>query len=323
MRNYFIILAVLLVGVVLHYLQWWEILGLFALKFILGIKVKGAKTLGAAIIKAGGKKAVLFTASSVMIKRHVIDLISKFFVEHSVGRYSISLKKIFHSKYKDIKESKLSKKIQSGFLFLASLPILSYVWTNVLSSVMQKVFYKLFYPVILFVWTLISSSFGFISSFISFLFQLVIISVVIESLEKSYIGRKVLKVVDAIVYIFGNILKMMNILFNIIGLDPKHFLISGSLKLNRWLEAILDKSKNAREKLLIKRVRRVNKYEAIAIKRANFKKKMEKKVSFKKKIKDLVNKKILNKKDWREKRLEREKKLMKNRARIDIKKGYM
>ena len=323
MRNYFIILAVLLTGVVLHYLQWWEILGLFALKFILGIKVKGAKTLGAAIIKAGGKKAVLFTATSVMIKRHVIDLISKFFVEHSVGRYSISLKKIFQSKYEDIKGSKLSKKIQSGFFFLASLPILSYMWTNVLSSVMQKVFYKLFYPVILFVWTLISSSFGFISSFISFLFQLIIISVVRDNLEKSYIGRKVLKAADAVVYLFGNILNMMNKLFNMIGLDPKHFLISSSLKMNRWLEAVLDKGKNAREKVLIKRERRINKYEAIAIKRAEFKKKREKTVPFKKKMTDLVNKKILNKKDWREKRVEREKNLIENRVRTKIKKGYM
>jgi len=100
-----VISSALAITLVFKYLHWWDAIGLMVLNLGLGIKLHGAKTFAIAVAKSGGKKALAMTTAGVLVKRHLIDVMSKFFAEHSVGRYKDNIKKIFMMKFEDVKNS--------------------------------------------------------------------------------------------------------------------------------------------------------------------------------------------------------------------------
>ena len=168
---------------VIHFSIGWTVLGLLALKFGLGVKIGTAKTFAAGVVKAGGKKALLFTTSGMLLKRHVIDLSTKFFTDHSVGKYKQNIVSVFKLKFEGIKNSSKMQRAKAIGITLLGGPVLYLFWTKALGAVVQKVFYKALYPIFLFIWTFIVNSLGFVGNIIGFLFQLIVINFIIIEIK--------------------------------------------------------------------------------------------------------------------------------------------
>lgn len=321
------LLGVTVIGIyiLLDYFAYWEIIGFFFLKTLLGMNTLGAKTFTMAVVKVGGKKAILFTTFGVLIKRHVIDILTKFFMEHSVKRYQKSIKQIINIQIQKIKDAPMSIKIRNAFVALGTYPALSFFWTKVIGGVLQKMLYKLFFPLILAITNVLLNLFGFVGSFFYLIFQVVIINFVMSGLEGSRTGRGILKGIDFIIYGIGNLFDLLNDVLKKIGLDPKHRLIVLSYKINNWLESIIDKGENTRCRLLIARERRLNNYELLQynrnIRQASKKKKMK---TIRMRIRRIVNRKIKKQIPLSEKREKREAKRVRTVSPIKIrhKRGY-
>ena len=305
-RTSIIVLSVIgIIIATIHYSVGWTVLGLLALKFGLGVKVGTAKTFAAGVIKAGGKKALLVTTGGMLLKRHMIDLSTKFFTDHSVTKYKKNIISVFKMKFENIKKSSRMQRAKAIGVTLLGGPVLYIFWTNALGAVVQKVFYKALYPIFLFVWTFIVNSLGFVGNIIGFLFQLIIINFVIDNLEKYKWGKALLKGVTNIIRFFGDLFTYVNKLFIFLGFDVRMLMIRFSIKFNNWLENILDKGLNSHKRLRMRRERHVTAFEEIKHKRKARKALRVKKVSMWKKTKTLWHKKVLKKTTWREQREKR------------------
>ena len=302
-----IMVVLVTTGLVLlfHYLNWWEAIGLIILKFGLGVKVQGAKTFAVAVAKAGGKKALLLTTTGVLLKRHIIDMASKFFAEHSVSRYKDNVIQVLKIKALDLKNSTLGRKIKYMFGVLGSIPLLYGFWTKVLGTAIQKFLYAVALPLFAVLWELLLTGFNFLTGLISFIFQVTLLNYFVRWLESYKLGRLMIKFMFETVKFLANILDVINDLFVKIGLDPKHRLIMWSIKFNRKLEKIILKGENSRSKIQKRREIHRTTREILMLERAAFKEKKVKKPSFTKRTKELFRKKVLKQKTWKEKRIAR------------------
>jgi len=297
-----------LVILIIHFFGWWEALGILFLKFGLGIKVAGAKTLARAITKAGGKKAIAVATAGMLAKRHFIDVASKFFIEHSVEKYKNNLIKVFRIKWEEFKGTSLVKKIQAFGIMLLSIPGVYFFWTKVISVAVQKFVYALIVPLFTLVWSLVSGIFNFLG----FVLEILALNVLLEAIQNYEWGKKVVKAIDSFIYFIGDIFSYINkglkwfLALSGIDFNPKSYLIKKSIDFNRWLEKILDKGLNKVTKVKNQRDRYVNIVEKISEKRYLYsQKRMDKKLSFWITFKKSYKKKVLKEKTWREKRQER------------------
>lgn len=306
MKNLILIISLSILSITfgaIYYLQLFGVIGIFLLKAGLGANVAGAKTFAGAVLKAGGKKALLFTTTGVLFKRHIIDISTKFMHEHSISRYKKSIAIIFKMKMKDFKNTSGVRKIQAAVASLFTIPVFYVMWTKFVGVAIQKFVYQLFIPVLLFIWTLILQSLSFITSFISFLFQLVVINFILKFLDKSRFGKFLLNSITSTISFFGNVFNGINKGFIFFGIDPKHFIIVKSNKLNKWLENIIDKKLNARDKVRARRERHYTSREQLLLRRELYAfNKKQTKTTFIKKTKKLFRKKVLKEKNWEEKR---------------------
>jgi hypothetical protein len=307
-----IVVSLGLILLLIHWLGWWETLGILFLKFGLGAKVAGAKSFTHAIIKAGGKKAIATATAGMLAKRHIIDLISKFFAEHSVRRYKRNLILVLSGKYDEIRHSTLAKKIKAFGSMLLSVPILYFFWTKVLGTAIQKFVYALLLPLLTLLWRLIVSS----VNFLGFVFEILMLNLLLDALKNYRWGKWLLSLVDYAIYLTGRLLNLLNTLLGFIGLDPKGWLVKFSIRFNRWLESILDKGLSKLMHLEKHRDRYVNAVEALSEKRHLYRMaKQEKRISYWRTTQKLFKQKVLKEKDWREKRAERAKRWDKKRKR--------
>lgn len=284
------------------WLGWWETLGILFLKFGLGAKVAGAKSFTHAIIKAGGKKAIATATAGMLAKRHIIDLVSRFFAEHSVKRYRHNLTLLLRRKYDEIRHSTPVKKIKAFGSMLLSIPLIYFFWTKVLGTAIQKFVYALLLPLITLIWRVILSSFNFLG----FLFEILMLNLLIEALKNYSWGKKLIALIDSIIHLIGKILNLLNTMLGYIGLDPKAWLIKGSIRFNRWLESILDKGLSKISRVQKRRDRYINAVEALSEKRKRYLlAKEDKKISYWRYTRKLFKQKILREKSWRTKREER------------------
>lgn len=297
-----VLLSLLFFLFLIYLFGWWETLGILFLKFGLGAKVAGAKTLTHAIIKAGGKKAILIATAGMLTKRHIIDILSRFFTEHSVNRYKKNLTLVLKKKFDEIKESTLAKKLKAFGSMLLSIPMVYFFWTKVLGTAIQKFIYALFLPLITLIWNFLLTSFNFLN----FIFQVFMLNLFLDTLARYKIGQKILIVVDNIVYFIGNILNFFNTILTYIGVDPKAWLVKLSNIFNRWLESILDHGLNSVSRLYNKRKRYVNIVEQLSEKRHLTEQiRRDKKSSNWILIKKVFERVVLKKRDWRESRAKR------------------
>ncbi len=288
------------------YLHYWDAIGLLVLNLGLGVKLHGAKTFAVAVSKSGGKKALAMTTAGVLLKRHLIDVASKFFAEHSVGRYKANFITIVKMKLQDIKNSTPFQKMKAVGSTLLSIPVIYFFWTKVLGTAIQKFLYALVYPLFASFFSIIAQSFSFITGLIGFIFQLTLLNYLINWMERRPAGRAIINWVVTLVGFFGDVLNMFNKVFMMVGLDPKHRLIMYSIKLNRWLERIINKGLNARGKILQRREIHLTSREMLLIKR-KARKEVEKE-TLHKKAKTFFDERVLGKKDWRKVREERKSK---------------
>lgn len=293
----------------IHFLNFWPAIGIFALNFGLGMKVAGAKTFAKAVIKVGGKKAILGATGGMLLKRHVIDLFSKAFGDVSVKKYKNNMVAVFKMKYNQMMESSGMAKIKAIGTMLLSVPILYFVWTKVLAAGLQKLVYALVYPLALGIWTFLVNSLGFISTTISFIFQVLILNFGINFLDRFHWGRVVLHWIDQAISFFGDIFVYLNKAFILIGFDPIHYVSKKSIQFNRWLETILDKGLNKQQRVHARRERHNTSREKLLIKRATYclKKKVKQK-SYWKKVKTLFKAKFLKQTTYKQKREKRSEK---------------
>ena len=303
-----ILTSLLLLLLLIHYFDWWEVIGILFLKFGLGVKVSGAKTFARAVAKAGGTKVIAISTVSMLTKRHIIDISSKFFTEHSIEKYKKNLIGVLKIKLEEFKQSSMMKKIQAGIVLLFSIPGVYIFYTKVISVAIQKFVYALIVPIFTLLWAFIKGSFNFIG----LIFEIIALNVFLEAISKYEWGKTFLKWVDKLVYFIGDLFNLLSRLlkwfFSLFGINfnPKSYLISKSLQFNKWLESIIDKGLNKILKIEKKRDRYVNVVESISEKRKIFvQKKMDKKVSFWKTFKYNFKKKVFKHKDWRELREER------------------
>ena len=299
-----VLFILLLTCVIFYYLDWWDAIGLLILNLGLGMKLHGAKTFAMAVAKSGGKKALAMTTAGVIIKRHIIDLMTKFFAEHSVKRYKDNILRIAKLQFEKIKNSSPAQKMKAVVGSVLSIPIVYFIWSKVLGTAIQKFIYALVYPIIVWLFDFITHGFNLITNLIGFVFQLTLLNYVINWLEKRPFGRAMLNWVQTLFTILGNVLDFLNDGFKLIGLDPKHRLIVWSNRFNRWLEKIIQKEMNAYDSLWSRRAMHYTSREVLYIHRKARKESL-KKVSIKKKFKAFYEKKVLKKKGWREAREER------------------
>jgi hypothetical protein len=312
-----ILTTLLLILTLIHYFDWWEVIGILFLKFGLGAKVTGAKTFARAVAKAGGTKAIAISTVSMLTKRHIIDISSKFFAEHSIEKYKKNLVGVFKIKLEEFKKSSIMKKIQAGIVLLFSIPGVYLFYTKVISVAIQKFVYALIVPLFTLVWTLIKGSFNFIG----LIFEIIALNIFLEAISKYEWGKTFLKWIDKLVYLIGDLFnllsKFLKWILSIFGIDfnPKSYLISKSLQLNRWLENIIDKGISRILKIERKRDRYINGVESISEKRKLFsQKKLDRKISFWKTFKYNFKKRVFKHKDWKELRDER---CLKRKERIE------
>ena len=304
-RSALVILASLaLITLLIHFFGWWETLGILFLKFGLGAKVAGAKTFTQAMIKAGGKKAIAVATAGMLTKRHIIDLVSKFFAEHSIKRYKRNLTLVLKKKFDEIKHSTPVKKLRALGSMLLSVPMIYFFWTKVLGTAIQKFVYALVLPMATLLWNLILTGINFLG----FIFQILMLNIFLDTLASYSWGKKIIALIDDIVHLVGSVLGPLNTLFGYIGLNPKAWLVKLSDRFNRWLESILDKGLSQIDKIQNKRDRHINAVEALSEKRYFYaQSKHDKQISYWKYTKKLFDQKVLRKKEWRESRIHREK----------------
>jgi hypothetical protein len=291
----------------IYYFNWWEVIGILFLKFGLGAKVAGAKNFTKAIAKAGGLKIIAMSTATMLTKRHIIDITSKFFIKHSVERYKKNLVHVFKIKWGDFKNSSFMKKVQAAFLFLMSFPLFYFFWTKVLGTAIQKFVYALIIPIFSFIWTFIKGSFNFIG----LIFEVIALNVFLNSIAQYEWGQKVLKGIDNIIHfivsIFSFISNFITYIFDLLGFkfNLKSYLISKSLRFNKWLEKIIDKGLNFINKTQNKRDRYVNGVEKISEKRHIYSQvQKDKKIKFWKTFKRSFKNRFFYNKTWEEKREE-------------------
>lgn len=304
--NLVLISVLLILGLILgmfHYLEWWDAIGLLILNLGLGVKLHGAKTFAVAVAKSGGKKALAMTTAGVLLKRHIIDLASKFFAEHSVGRYKKNIVRIVKMKFDNLMASTPMQKAKTFGSTILSIPIIYFVWSKILGTAIQKFLYALVYPLFIWLFDFIAHGFGFITSAISFILQLTLLNYLINWMERRPFGRAVINWVSTIFVILGDLLDFANKLFQFVGLDPKHKLIVWSIQFNRWLERIIHNDLNGRDSLIARRRMHLTSREMLVLRRKARKEK--EKESLNKKFRNFYDKKVLKKRTWQEKREER------------------
>jgi hypothetical protein len=307
-----ILTSLWLIILAIHFFGWWEALGILFLKFGLGAKVAGAKTFAHAIAKAGGHKAIATATAGMLAKRHIIDLFSKFFAEHSLKRYKANLTHLFKMKIKEIRNSSLIKKLKAFGSMLLSIPIFYLFWTKVLSTAIQKIVYALVVPLFSILWSFITAGLNIFN----FLLKIVMLNVFVDALAQYRWGRWVLKIIDTIVAEIIKLFSLLNHLFGFIGLNPKLWLIRVSLRFNHWIEDILDDGLNYMARLQNRRDRYVNVVETLSQKRFYYtQNRRKKRTSFWKHTKKLFSKHVLKKRDWREMR---EKKIEQKRQKFRV-----
>jgi len=284
-RSALIILTVIWVTVLLiHFFGWWEALGILFIKFGLGIKVGSAKTFARAVAKAGGKKVLATATAGMLAKRHLIDVTTKFFAEHSFSRFSDNAKRVMKLKWEEFKGTSFVKKLQAFGLLLLSIPGVYFFWSKFISVTIQKLVYAIF----TFIWSFISNMFNFLG----FILEVLALNVLLEAIQNYKWGKKVVEWIDKLVYFIGDIFRYINIgikfvlkLFDI-DFEPKKYIIDKSADFNNWLINILDKGLNKVTRVKNKRDRYINGFERISEKRALRKQiSKDKKVSFLKTVK--------------------------------------
>ncbi len=279
-------------------------MGILFLKFGLGAKVAGAKTLTHAIIKAGGKKAVVIATAGMLTKRHIIDIVSRFFAEHSINRYKKTLTLVILQKINEIRESTIAKKLKAFGSMLLSIPMVYIFWTKVLGTAIQKFIYALALPLITFLWNFIITSFNFLG----FIFQLLMLNIFLETISKYEIGKKIIYAIDRVILLIAYLLNIINTLLSYFGIDPKASLVKLSNIFNRWLESILDKGLSPISRLYNRRRRYINIVEGISERRFITKEsRANQRGTSWVYIKKLFEKIVLKRRDWRELRATRAK----------------
>ncbi|RLA77325.1 MAG: hypothetical protein DRG30_00485 [Epsilonproteobacteria bacterium] len=299
-----ILISFVFVALLIHYFGWWEVIGILFLKFGLGAKVAGAKSFAQAIVKAGGKKAIALATAGMLTKRHIIDIFSKFFAEHSIKRYKRNLTLVMKRIFEEIKHSSPVKKLRALGSMLLSVPIFYFFWTKVLGTAIQKFVYALVLPLFTLLWNFIMSSLNFLS----FIFQILMLNLFLDTLANYRWGKKIITFINSTIHILGKILGLLNKLLEQIGLNPKKWIIKLSNYFNRWLESILDKGLNMVEKLRKKRERYTNIAKALSDKRYRYaQSKKDKQISYWNYTRELFNEKVLKKRDWKKNRKARAK----------------
>ncbi len=216
-----ILISFIIVMLLIHYFGWWEMIGILFLKFGLGAKVAGAKSFTSAIVKAGGKKAIAIATAGMLTKRHIIDIISKFFAEHSIRRYKKNLTLVIKQQFDEIKHSTPIKKLRAFGSMLLSIPIFYFFWTKVLGTAIQKFVYALVVPLFSLLWSLILTSINFMS----FIFQVLMLNLFFDTLANYHWGKKIIAMVNYIINLLGSILVLSDIILSKIGINPKKWLI--------------------------------------------------------------------------------------------------
>ena len=288
-RSALIILTVIWVTVLLiHFFGWWEALGILFIKFGLGIKVGSAKTFARAVAKAGGKKVLATATAGMLAKRHLIDVTTKFFAEHSFSRFSDNAKRVMKLKWEEFKGTSFVKKLQAFGLLLLSIPGVYFFWTKFISVTIQKLVYALIVPLFTLIWNFISGMFNVLG----FVLEVLALNVLLEAIQNYEWGKRVVAWIDKLVYFLADIFRYLNIgikkFFKLFGIDfePKRYIIKKSMQFNNWLVNILDKGLNKITVVKNKRDRYINGFERISEKRALRKQiSKDKKVSFLKTVK--------------------------------------
>jgi hypothetical protein len=288
-RSALIILTVIWVTILLiHFFGWWEALGILFIKFGLGLQVAGAKTFARAVAKVGGKKVLATATASMLAKRHLIDVTTKFFTEHSISKFSDNAKRVFKLKWEEFKSTSFVKKLQAFGLLLLSIPGVYFFWTKFISVTIQKLVYALIVPIFTLIWNLISGMFNILG----FILEVLALNVLLEAIQNYEWGKKLVSWIDKLISFLADLFKYINLaikkIFGIFGIEfePKKYLITKSLQFNAWLVRILDKGLNKISKIKNKRDRYVNAFEKISEKRALRKQiKKDKKLSFLKTVK--------------------------------------
>lgn len=297
-----ILLFIISIVATIHVFNWGTLLGLLALNIGLGVKTKGAVTVAGAVFKAGGKKAIAVSAGGMLFKRHIIDLFSKFFAEHSVNRYKKNVIDIFKMKLKEIQNSTPIQRAKAIGTTLLSVPIVYLVWSKIITTGFQKIAYAIVYPIVATFWSALVSFFGAATNFIGFLFQVLALNWVITKLEDYTLGKKIVKGINNLISFLGDIMYYLNSMFIWIGFDPKHKMIVYSIKLNRYLESILDDGLNKHQRLQARRDRHTTIREALLSKRIFYKERRKKHKSLWKKTKIMYRQKVKKSYTWKEKR---------------------
>ncbi len=286
----------------IYFFGWWETIGILILKFGLGAKVAGAKTFAHAIIKAGGKKAIAVATAGMLAKRHIIDIISKFFTEHSLSRYKKNLTLVAKHKFEEIKNSSLLKKLKALGSMLLSIPMVYFFWTKVLGTAIQKFIYALVLPLVSMLWNFLMTSFNFFS----FLFQVMMLNIFLDTISKYNIGKWIISLIDKTIYLIGEFLKIFNYLLSFVGVHPKSWLIRFSNWFNRWLESILDRGLSAITKLENHRNRYINAVEYVSEKRYAYRlSKQNAQKAYWREVREIFDRVVLKKRDWRDNRKRR------------------
>ncbi len=311
-KHRMLVISLVTVGIILAlatWLKWWEVLGLLILKFGLGIKVKGATTVAATIAKSGGKKALLITTTGVLIKRHVIDLGSKFFAEHSIARYKKNIVLLIKYKIKKIMQSSRAQKIKLIFKSISVLPAGYFVWAKLLGTALQKTLYALVAPVIAILWDFALQGLNFFTGIVTFIMQIAILNIFIERMYNNRFGIWVIKWVTKLFEFLGCILEYLNRISTWMGFDPKHTLVTTSLKFNRYLEGLIYKDNNSSMRLKFRREVHKTSREKLIIERAQQK---EQPISLVKQAKEkyriYVSKNLTYKERRKKRQLKKEKK---------------
>jgi len=298
-----IALSFLFILLLVYWLGWWETAGILFLKFGLGAKVTGAKSFTHAIIKAGGKKAIAVATAGMLAKRHIIDLVSRFFAEHSIKRYRHNLILVLGSKFNEIRYSSPAKKLKAFGGILLSIPLVHFFWTKVLGTAIQKFIYALLLPLLSLLWRLILAS----VNFLGFIFEILMLNLLLDALENYYLGRKFIALIDYTIHLIGTLLNLFNNILGYIGLNPKIWVVRFSIRFNQWLETLLDKGLSKITRVARRRDRYINAVEALSEKRyLAIRTKCEKKISFWHYTKKCFKEKVLKQRVWRERRRQRQ-----------------
>jgi|GEM_PF-2163752 len=301
-------ISILATAMLIYIFGWWETLGILFLKFGLGAKVAGAKSFTHAVIKAGGKKAIALATAGMLAKRHIIDIISKFFAKHSISRYKNNIILVAKKKFEEIKHSSMVEKIKAFGSMLLSIPMVYIFWTKVLGTAIQKFIYALVLPLVTLLWNLLTTSFNFLG----FIFQLLMLNLFLDTISRYSIGKKIISLIDQTVHLVGMILNLFNTILQYTGVNPKAWLIKLSNRFNHWLESILDRGLSPISKLKNRRMRYINIVESISEKRyLKAQSKRDKKSSQWIYVKKLFERVVLKRRYWREKREERSRRWLK------------